>query len=178
MKVFVLAASAAVLVAGSAPASDTPYAGQQTRAISTLSAADIEALEAGEGWGLAKPAELNGWPGPAHVLDLAEPLALSDAQRDIVGRIGAIMRGEAQRVGARYIAAERALDAAFNDPAFDPVALAGLTAASANALGELRTIHLSAHIETRDVLTEAQIADYTRLRGYAQGAAHAGHGAR
>ena len=47
-----------------------PYAGQETRVISSLSPEDQRALRAGEGGGLAKPAELNGYPGPAHVLEL------------------------------------------------------------------------------------------------------------
>ena len=37
-----------------------PYAGQQKRIIKALSDADIQALQNGEGMGLAKAAELNG----------------------------------------------------------------------------------------------------------------------
>jgi hypothetical protein len=57
-----------------------PYAGQQHRPIKALSAADVEALENGQGWGLAKPAELNGYPGPLHVLELADELQLTEEQ--------------------------------------------------------------------------------------------------
>lgn len=168
---------AAALACASAVAGETgPYAGQQDRAIATLSAADIAALRAGDGWGLAKPAELNGWPGPAHVLEMADALGLSAAQHRIVTRIHGLMRAEARRLGAKYIEAERALDAAFDDPTLDPAVLSGLIAASGNALGELRMIHLVAHVETRAVLTGAQIATYNRLRGYAgDGQGHAGH---
>ncbi|PWR01915.1 hypothetical protein DKT77_15115 [Meridianimarinicoccus roseus] len=165
----------AAALAGPVAASDAPYAGQQTRGIAALSDADIAAIEAGEGWGLALPAELNGWPGPAHVLEMASDLALTEHQHAVVTRIFGIMRDEARRVGARYIETERALDAAFEDPSFDPVTLAGLTAASANALGELRTIHLAAHIETRQVLNRHQIMTYNTLRGYAGDGAHGGH---
>ena len=52
------------LIALPAPAADLPYAGQQTRAIKALSDDDIAALRAGEGMGMAKAAELNGYPGP------------------------------------------------------------------------------------------------------------------
>ena len=56
------------------------YVGQQTRAIKSLSEQDVDDLLAGRGTGFAKAAELNGYPGPAHVLELREPLTLSEAQ--------------------------------------------------------------------------------------------------
>ena len=43
------------------------YAGQQSRAIKSLSEQDVDDLLAGRGAGFAKAAELNGYPGPAHV---------------------------------------------------------------------------------------------------------------
>jgi hypothetical protein len=58
-----------------------PYAGQQARSIKALSDEDIAALRKGEGMGMAKAAELNGYPGPVHVLQLAAQLGLTDAQR-------------------------------------------------------------------------------------------------
>ena len=48
----------------------------------------IAELEAGSGWGLALPAELNGRPGPAHLLELKEALGLSPEQ------VAAIVMGE------------------------------------------------------------------------------------
>ena len=47
----------------------SPYAGMQTRAIKALSDQQIADLRAGRGMGMALPAELNGYPGPAHVLE-------------------------------------------------------------------------------------------------------------
>jgi hypothetical protein len=52
----------------------------QERAIKSLSDADIKALRRGEGWGLALPAELNGMPGPAHLLELKDQIPLSQYQ--------------------------------------------------------------------------------------------------
>jgi hypothetical protein len=69
----------AALLAGLVLAADMPYAGQQTRAVKALSDDEIAALRKGEGMGMAKAAELNGYPGPAHVLQLAGPLGLTDA---------------------------------------------------------------------------------------------------
>ena len=51
----------------------SPYAGQQARQVKALSKAEIEGLLAGRGLGYAKAAELNHYPGPRHVLDLAGP---------------------------------------------------------------------------------------------------------
>lgn len=47
---------------------DSPYTGMQDRAIKSLSDADIRELRRGGGWGHALPAEINGMPGPAHLL--------------------------------------------------------------------------------------------------------------
>ena len=52
------------------PTHPLPYAGLEARAIKSLSAADVQELRRGGGWGLALPAELNGVPGPAHLLEL------------------------------------------------------------------------------------------------------------
>ena len=41
----------------------TPYAGQQTQTIKALWDDEIAALRNGEGMGMAKAAELNGYPG-------------------------------------------------------------------------------------------------------------------
>jgi hypothetical protein len=64
-----------------ADAPSAPYSGQQTRSIKALSSEDIAALLKGEGMGMAKAAELNGYPGPVHVLTLAKELKLTESQR-------------------------------------------------------------------------------------------------
>ena len=46
------------------------YIGQERREIKSLSNDDIKELRAGAGWGLAKAAELNGLPGPKHILEM------------------------------------------------------------------------------------------------------------
>lgn len=64
----------------SASSSDTsssqisPYAGQEMRDIKSLSDNDVQSLQNGTGeafGGIAKLAELNGYPSPRHVLDMA-----------------------------------------------------------------------------------------------------------
>ena len=71
---------ATLLFAGSVVAQQQPYANLQTRSIKTLSDQQIADLNAGRGMGLALAAELNGYPGPIHAIELAEQLHLSSDQ--------------------------------------------------------------------------------------------------
>ena len=67
---------------GTATQTRTPslYSGMETRRVKALSEEQIADLEGGRGMGLALAAELNGYPGPLHVLELAETLDLTDEQ--------------------------------------------------------------------------------------------------
>lgn len=153
-----------------------PYAGQDQRRISSLSPADIKALEAGEGWGLAKPAELNGYPGPLHVLELADELDLTDDQRKAVEDSFQRMKSAAIVLGKKLVDAERSLDEAFKSGDMNVSTLETLLALSSQARAKLRDVHLTAHLETTPVLNEAQAKRYQTLRGYGDGhTGHAGH---
>ena len=151
---------------GSADAA-APYAGLQSRAVASLSEADLAELARGGGWGLALPAELGGWPGPAHVLELREELGLEPAQVAAITALHEAMRAEAVAAGERFVAAEAALDAAFADPDLDAQTLRRLVEAAGAARAELRFVHLSRHLATRPLLSDAQVARYAVLRGYA-----------
>jgi len=94
-----LLVGAACLLTAPALAVDMPYAGQQARSIKALSDEDIAALRKGEGMGMAKAAELNGYPGPVHVLQLAAQLGLTDAQRRDVQAIFDRMSAAAKTLG-------------------------------------------------------------------------------
>ena len=80
MKPLILAIGFVVFVSGTAVA-QSPYAGMQTRTIKSLSNEQIADLKAGRGMGLALAAELNGYPGPIHLLELSEKLELSADQK-------------------------------------------------------------------------------------------------
>jgi hypothetical protein len=144
----------------------SPYAGLETRAIKSLSQNDIDELRRGGGWGLALAAELNGVPGPAHLLELRDRIPLSAEQVAAIERIFAEMQAEAIEVGARLIAAEEALEAAFRAGGLDDARLRSLVDAAEAARSELRFVHLSRHLSTPPLLTPAQIARYKVLRGY------------
>jgi hypothetical protein len=145
-----------------------PYAGQDVRAITSLSDEDIAGYRAGRGMGLAKPAELNGFPGPMHVLELAEDLQLSEAQRNDVQSSFDRMIVRAQKAGDAYIAAERALDNLFRSSAMPSAEdLKRHVEAAELAQAEVRRAHLDAHLEVAPLLTADQRRRYAELRGYA-----------
>ena len=157
---------AAVADEAAPAATASPYAGMESREIKSLSAKDIENLRTGRGWGLALAAELNGVPGPSHLLELQEELGLSPDQIASIAAIFAAMQAEAQTAGERLIAAETAIEAAFRAGDLTPETLLDLIDTAAAARAELRFIHLSRHLETPPLLTVAQIARYNDLRGY------------
>ncbi|GGC10278.1 hypothetical protein GCM10011352_40960 [Marinobacterium zhoushanense] len=146
------------------------YSGQQMREIKSLSVEDVESIRLGKGWSLAKPAELNGYPGPRHVLDLAGELALTADQQRTMEQQFAAMKARAVAVGQRYLQAEQTIEQAFRTGQVDANSLSALLETSARAHAELRQVHLDSHLLTKQVLTPLQIADYSRLRGYDTGA--------
>jgi hypothetical protein len=159
----VLATAAAAAWAAGA---ETPYAGEQERPIKALSPAEVAGYLAGEGMGFAKVAELNHYPGPRHVLDLAGQLDLTAAQRVAVEAAWARMHERAVALGRRLVDAEASLDAAFaaGEVAEDDLLVRLREIAALGA--ELRHAHLAAHLATRAVLREEQVAAYDELRGY------------
>jgi len=143
-----------------------PYAGLQDRTIKALSAQQVADLRAGRGMSMALAAELNGYPGPMHVLELAAPLSLTDAQRARTQALFERMQGEARAAGETLLAAETALDDLFRQRRVTPESLAQATRRAAIAQGVVRETHLRYHLEMIDVLSPEQVAAYDRLRGY------------
>ena len=158
-----LSISATSLAADSA---HQPYKGFIARDIASLSDEDIRQLQSGAGWGLALPAELNGHPGPLHVLELVEELALSEDQVTRVTQLYDEMRAEAVVAGRALVAAERALDMGFSAGGLVAGELRRLVQSAEEARAELRYIHLSRHLATVEILSRHQIATYSVLRGY------------
>ncbi|SDI76403.1 Spy/CpxP family protein refolding chaperone [Lutimaribacter saemankumensis] len=157
-------------------AEKAPYAGMDARDIASLSQEDVDAILAGRGWGLALPAELGGYPGPLHILELADDLNLSDTQRAEVQAVYDAMKADAQKAGSAYVEAEAMLSHMFRMGHADPQRLELMLKRSSDALAELRAVHLRAHLTVTPMLTEDQKEIYARERGYAGGHGHAGHG--
>jgi Heavy-metal resistance len=147
-------------------ASATPYAGLQTREIKALSDQDIADLRAGRGMGLALAAELNSYPGPMHVLELADQLRLSAEQRTQTSAAFSAMQRETAVIGEQVIAGERALDQLFQARTVTPENLDSTVMQLEQARGRLRAAHLRTHLRMVAILSPEQIAAYDRLRGY------------
>lgn len=145
------------------------YKGQEERVIKSLSSDDVKELREGKGWGFAKPAELNGFPGPSHVLEMKEELSLTAVQINEIQGIFNEMNSQAREFGKEFIEAEQALDNAFKNGKIDTDILNSLVAESATARGNLRFVHLEAHLKMMDILSESQIGEYNKLRGYSNG---------
>ena len=149
-----------------AQTSRTPYAGQESRQIKSLSDTDVQAYLNGRGMGLAKPAELNSYPGPMHVLELAEQLQLSEAQRAETQKAFEQMRVEAIRLGRLIVEREAELNRLFAESKVNPDNLQLNVGEIARLQGDLRVVHLRAHLDMKRVLSAHQIKRYDELRGY------------
>ena len=166
MKIWPLIASIAFVTSVHA---QTPYAGMHGRSIKALSDQQIADLGAGRGMGLALAAELNGYPGPSHVLELADKLDLSADQRAGMQRLFDAMKAEAMPLGAKLIEQEADLDKQFATRTVTPESLRASTAAAAATQGILRETHLKYHLSTGNILTPSQMTKYAELRGYGSG---------
>ena len=175
--VFVTVLMSAMLMACSSHAESaiqSPYAGQEARGIKALSEDDIEGLLAGAGTpfgGMAKPAELNGYPGPRHVLDAVEAgeFEVTDEQLIQIEALYEEMRAEAIDLGTQIIDLEKAIDDAFVNSTITEEFLQENVTASAELYGQLRIVHLKYHLQMVDILTAEQVAQYNELRGYTSG---------
>ena len=145
------------------------YAGEEARDIKSLSPDDIAELKRGGGWGLAKAAELNGMPGPAHLLQMQEKIPLSEKQVAMIGVIYAGMKTQAIRQGQTLIDLERQLENEFRNATITETKLRSLLDALAAARGALRYTHLATHLKTPEILSKKQISRYNQLRGYKTG---------
>jgi Spy/CpxP family protein refolding chaperone len=160
-------------------ATPSPYAGQQSREIKSLSGTEQADLLAGKGMGLAKAAELNGYPGPAHVLELAADLALTAEQRAHTQALWQAMDARARAIGQQVVDAERDLDALFASKQITRERLAAQLDRIGAMQAQLRAVHLEAHLEQARILTPDQTSRYAALRGYSAGGSgshgHGGH---
>jgi hypothetical protein len=142
------------------------YAGEEKREIKSLSATDIEELQNGKGWGLAKAAELNGVPGPVHLLEMKEEIDLSAEQIRAIEDIYMKMKQEAVPLGRELIELERELNNHFANRTITNELLRQILQKIAQVHGQLRYVHLSTHLKTPDILKSEQITLYNKLRGY------------
>lgn len=146
----------------------SPYAGMERRTVKVLSDQQIADLQAGRGMGLALAAELNGYPGPIHVLEHTEALKLTAEQQQRTRALFEMMKAETIPLGERLIAQETSLDRAFADGTITAETLLEATAAIGATQASLRAAHLRYHLVQAELLTPEQRRRYAELRGYAR----------
>lgn len=150
----------------------SPYADETGREIKALSPEEVAGLLEGAGLGFAQAAELNGVPGPRHVLELASELDLGDEQRARVQAVYDRMHDAAVELGRLVVELERELDRAFAKPQLASEEVQRLTSEIGEARSRLRATHLIAHLETAKILSSGQIDRYGHLRGYSGDSGH------
>lgn len=159
----------AVLLLASTVFAQTPYSGMEARSIKSLSEQQIADLSAGRGMGLALAAELNGYPGPSHAIELAEKLGLSPEQIAKLQQQFSAMKAETIPIGAQLIEEERGLNEQFTSKSITLASLETGTRKIGQTQAKLRAAHLKYHLSTAAILTPQQVAQYNELRGYSGG---------
>jgi Spy/CpxP family protein refolding chaperone len=171
----VIAISMVIFSAGFASAEPlSPYVGQEQREIKSLSPDEVKDYLAGKGMGLAKVAELNGYPGPAHVLELASQLSLSAEQKARTQALFNDMQAKAVHFGRMLVEEERNLDKSFSLKTITPETLETSLKRIGTLQAQVRQTHLETHLAQAKILSPAQTAKYIELRGY-NSTGHGGH---
>ncbi len=146
-----------------------------TGSLRTLPAETVQALVAGTGMGMAKPAEVNHFPGPRHVLDLADKLQLTPEQLARTRVIFDAMHTKAITLGQQILAREQDLEHAFAGPDVDVTKVQQLVSTIGELQAQLRIVHLAALLEERKLLHAGQVSNYDALRGNAAATAEHVH---
>lgn len=144
----------------------SPYSGEELRDIKALSPERVVGYKEGQGLGYAKAAELNHYPGPRHVLDLQRELNLSGEQLEQTDVIYQRMRARAKALGREILDLEYELNRLFASQAIEETALRTILEQLGQLEAALRYVHLNAHLEQTQLLSQSQRNKYDRLRGY------------
>jgi len=164
------AASLAAATADNLPeadraAADAAAAAREGTGIPALSEGQQAAYLDGRPMWMASAAELNQYPDPHRVLELATALELTEEQQQVIAALAAETRAQAVDLGKEIIAQEQKLNRIF---AWHQ-ATAGNIEDSVFEIGLLQALlrhtHLAAHIRTRELLTATQLARYVELQG-------------
>ncbi|MGY2937347.1 Spy/CpxP family protein refolding chaperone [Bradyrhizobium sp. GM6.1] len=165
-RLLLLAATLVVSCNVASAQSVQPYAGLEHRPIKALSQQQIDDLRAGRGMGLALAAELNGYPGPSHVLEFGDRLDLTGDQRIRVQRLFDAMKQEAVPLGNKLVEQETELDRLFSARVVTSESLKAALVAISETQALLRESHLKYHLSTTALLDQSQMQRYAELRGY------------
>ena len=144
----------------------SPYVEQLDSSVRGLSDEEVSELLNGKGAGYARMAELNGYPGPRHILDLRSQLNLSTQQTKEIQAVFEQMQSRAKSLGQIIIAKEQQLSDAFASGSINSTELEKDTNQLGQLYGKLRKTHLQAHLSVTPLLSSEQIQKYNEIRGY------------
>ena len=144
----------------------SPYVEQLDSPVRGLSSLEVDNLLNGRGSGYARMAELNGYPGLRHVLDLSSQLNLSSQQETEIQAAFEQMQSQAKSLGKTIVSKEQELGESFASGKITNIELEKQTRELAKLYGELRKTHLQAHLQINPILSTEQIKKYNQLRGY------------
>jgi hypothetical protein len=144
-------------------------AAREGTGIPALSEAQAASYLSGEAMWQARVAELNHYPSPSRVLELAEALEFTDEQRRATTKLHEETRREAIRLGRDLVALEQRLNRIFvwNQATADSITKTVLDIGTLQA--QLRLTHLVASIRQKLLLTEEQVRLYDELQGRGMG---------
>src|SRR3972149_2267755 len=117
-----------------------------------------QAIEKGEGFGMALAADRHGYPGPKHILELKNELALTPEQEKEGRALFDQMRGRALMTGQRLLDKQAEPEQLFVSSAAEAAEVRPLLDEIAKLRAELRWVHLSAHLDAYKLLTAEQRA--------------------
>ena len=125
---------------------------------------DREGLLKGQGMDLAAIAEANNWPGPKHVLALKNELGLTRDQAKKTEALEKVVGSAARAKGDEIVQLEEELAAMFQSGSASEKAVRTKLEEIGKARGELRFIHLQAHLRMKQILSADQVKQYTELK--------------
>ena len=129
-----------------------------------MRAREFRNLQQGRGMGMGRVADVNGYPGPMHVLEHAEALELTDGQIERTRELMTRVKTRAPELGKQVVDAEKRLEAMFAGGSVNAAKMDSLLMEIAELRAHLRSLHLTAHLDQAAVLTEAQLEKYKKLR--------------
>ena len=126
---------------------------------------DRDELLKGLGMGLATIADQNNYPGPKHVISLKSELGLTRDQLKKTEALDKVVSSSAIAKGEEIVLAEEELVKMFEAGTVTEKVLRAKVEQIAKLRGDLRFIHLQAHLRMKQILTPDQIKQYNELRG-------------
>ena len=128
--------------------------------LKSLTPDEVKGYVEGSGMGQAKVAELNGYPGPMHLLERKDELKLTSEQVRSLEELKTRMTTEAIKYGTDVIEAEKQLNKLFAGGNATEEQVRGAVVKSEESKANVRYAHLKAHLASRRILTPSQLKAY------------------